>query len=132
MHTTVSTAELISVIQDFLEMGHVDNIVAMFAREPHYYGWTGEILDDERFNVRLGVLILFETLKERQPEHLERALDSLLPLLKADQPHIRGEAVSVLGIIDTPKARTLIRGMSGDSHPLVREVVADILDDMEE
>lgn len=129
METEVNKTELVNIIKDFLEMGYVDNIVAMFYREPHYFGWTGEILDDERFNVRLGVLILFEALKERQSKHLEQAIDSLLPLLQSKQPHIRGEAVSVLAIIGTFRARGLIEEMTGDPHPLVREVVADILND---
>ena len=47
----VSDAELLSVIKDFLEMGHVDNIVAMFDRDPRYFKWTGDILQDERFAV---------------------------------------------------------------------------------
>ena len=58
----VSDQELKRVIADFLDQGHVENIVAMFRREPKYYSWTGEILSDERFNVRLGISVLFEEL----------------------------------------------------------------------
>ena len=123
----VSDQELLVVIKDFLEMGHVDNIVAMFVQEPIYYSWTGAILDDERFNVRLGVLVLFEELKQRAPNQLERAIPSLLPLLHSSSPHIRGEAVSVLGIIGTLQARKQIERMLSDSHPLVVEVAQDIL-----
>ena len=54
----ISDTDLLEVIKDFLEMGHVDNIVAMFYREPRYFEWTGAILDDERFAVRLGVSVL--------------------------------------------------------------------------
>jgi len=123
----VSDHELIVVIKDFLEMGHVDNIVAMFVQDPLYYSWTGAILEDERFNVRLGVLVLFEELKQRAPNQLERAIPSLLPLLHSSSPHIRGEAVSVLGIIGTLQAREQIEKMLSDSHPLVVEVAQDIL-----
>ena len=45
--TEVSESELKQVIADFLEMGHVENIVAMFRKEPLYYSWVGDILDDE-------------------------------------------------------------------------------------
>jgi len=121
--------ELLTVIKDFLEMGHVENIVAMFHRNHGYYDWTGAILDDERFNVRLGVSVLFEELKEREPEEVDRATSSLLPLLHSDKPHIRGEAVSVLGIIGSPRARVLIREMLDDQVFQVREVAADILDE---
>ena len=121
--------ELLTVIKDFLEMGHVENIVAMFHRNHDYYDWTGAILDDERFNVRLGVLVLFEELKEREPEEVDRATPSLLPLLQSDKAHIRGEAVSVLGIIGSSRARVLIRKMLDDQVFQVREVAADILEE---
>jgi len=73
----VSDDELKKVIADFLEMGHVENIVAMFRREPLYYDWIGEILDDERFAVRLGVSVLLEELKPLQPDRLALAIPSL-------------------------------------------------------
>lgn len=119
--------ELLTVIKDFLEMGHVDNIVAMFHRNHEYYGWTGAILDDERFNVRLGVSVLFEELKKREPEELDRAIPALLPLLKSDKPHIRGEAVCILGIIGSRTACDLVKTMLQDRQLQIREVAADIL-----
>lgn len=128
----VSEEELLVVIKDFLEMGHVDNIAAMFVQEPSYFCWTGAILDDERFNVRLGVLVLFEVLKQRAPNQLELAIPSLLPLLQSISPHIRGEAISVLGIIGTLQAREQIVRMLSDSHPLVVEVAQDILAELGE
>lgn len=119
--------ELLAVIKDFLEMGHVDNIVAMFHRHHEYYDWTGAILDDERFNVRLGVSVLFEELKKREPQELDRATSSLQPLLKSDKPHIRGEAICILGIIGSKGACDSIKTMLEDKQPQIREVAADIL-----
>ena len=122
-----SDENVIEVIKDFLEMGHVDNIVAMFHRYPQYYSNTGAILDDERFNVRLGVSVLFEELKTRVPDQLELALPSLLPLLSSDRPHIRGEALCIMGIIGTPAAIDYIKGMTSDSNKQIREVAEEIL-----
>ncbi len=119
--------ELLGVVKDFLEMGHVDNIVAMFHRNHEYYQLTGAILDDERFNVRLGVSVLFEELKKREPEALDQAVPSLLPLLKSEKPHIRGEALSVLGIIGSEGALEAVRTMLDDRQPQICEIAADIL-----
>lgn len=124
----VSDAELLSVIKDFLEMGHVENIAAMFYQEPGYLEWTGAILDDERFNVRLGVSVLFEELQARKCTHLVRAVDSLKKLLESDQPLLRGEALSVLAIINGPDLQTIAEKMRGDADPQVREISADILE----
>lgn len=126
----VSEAELKKVIGDFLEMGHAENIVAMFRRDPAYYAWTGEILDDERLAVRLGVAILFEDLKAVQPEMLHLAIPSLKKLLESDSANIRGEAIGILGIIGSPEACKLIRSMETDPSPQVREMVEFALEDL--
>ncbi len=126
---TVSDSELKKVIADFLEMGHVENIVAMFRRHPRYYNWTGELLDDDRFNVRLGLSVLFEELKDVQPEKTPLAVPSLLEALKHQSPLIRGEAISILGIIGTEEALSLVHNMLEDKNPQVREIAGVILDD---
>jgi hypothetical protein len=126
----VSDQELLGVIKDFLEMGHVENIVAMFAQEPRYLAWSGTILKDERFAVRLGVSVLFEELKARHsanPEWLHPAIPALLPLLDSDQPLIRGEALSVLAIIDGPGLAGHIKKMLTDDDPQIREIAEDIM-----
>lgn len=123
----VSDQELQKVIGDFLEQGLVENIVSMFRREPAYYAWTGDILDDERFNVRLGVAILFEELKLQQPENLPLAIPSLVALLTSASANIRGEAISILGIIGTPEALSHVRAMASDPSPQVREMVDLVL-----
>lgn len=128
--TDVQDTELKKVIADFLEMGHVENIVAMFKREPAYYEWTGEILDDERFAVRVGVSVLFEELKKIQPEKLELAVPSLVRLLDSTSPTMRGEAIGVLGLIGSHEAVTLIRSMQSDPSPQVREMVELVLEEL--
>lgn len=125
----VSDDELKKVIKDFLEMGHVENIVAMFRHEPLYYAWTGEILNDERFNVRLGVSVLFEELQLLQPEKLGLATPSLTHLLENESALIRGEAINVLGIIGSIEAIDLVRRMLDDPSPQVREMAELVLED---
>jgi HEAT repeat protein len=126
----VSDAELKKVIGDFLDMGHVENIMAMFRREPRYYAWTGDILNDARFQVRLGVSVLFEELRDVQPEQIDLATSSLLDLLYAAPSlpsYVRGEAVSVLAIIGSETAMAGVRAMVADADPQVAEVARDIL-----
>ncbi len=124
----VSDLELKKVIADFLDQGHVENIVAMFRREPKYYEWTGEILNDERFSVRLGISVLFEELQAIQPDKLVLAIPSLVKLLHIEDPLLRGEAVSLLGIIGTKEAMVQILRLQNDPSPQVREMVQLILE----
>ncbi len=125
----VSDEELKKVIADFLDQGHVENIVAMFRREPKYYAWTGEILRDERFSVRLGVSVLFEELQALQADKTALAIPSLAELLLAEEPLWRGEAVSILGIIGTPEAFALILPLRHDPSAQVREMVELVLEE---
>jgi HEAT repeats len=125
----VSDQELKRVIADFLDQGHVENIVAMFRHEPRYYAWTGEILGDQRFSVRLGVTVLFEELQGIEPDKLPLAIPSLVNLLHAEEPLFRGEAISILGIIGTREAMAEIRRLQDDPDPQVREMVQLVLEE---
>jgi hypothetical protein len=123
----VSDEELQNVIADFLEMGHVENIVAMFKQESRYYTWVGKLLEDERFAVRLGVSVLFEYLKEQVPGELHLALPSLAKALRHATPWVRGEAASVLALIGSPEAINLVKPLENDPAPEVASLVRDII-----
>ncbi len=126
---SVGDEELLAVMADFLEMGHVENIVAMYKQEPRYYEWTGQLLTDERFAVRLGVSVLFEYLIEQRPEEVRLAIPSLTEQLENSESWVRGEAVNVLGIIGGEDALTLVKKMVRDPDDQVAEVARDILKD---
>ncbi len=128
----VSDAELKTVIADFLDQGHVDNIIAMFSHEPVYYTWTADLLKDTRMSVRLGLTVLFEELYKQQRGKMVLAVPSLRLLLNDDSPQLRGEAISLLGIINTPESRALIWSMENDPSPLVREMVQIVLDECDD
>lgn len=125
----VSDKELKKVIADFLDLGHVENIVAMFRKEPMYYSWVGDILQDERFSVRLGLSVLFEELQAIQPEKLFMAIPSLCKILLLDEPLFRGEAVSLLAVVGTDEALSHIRNHIDDPNPQVREIVELVLEE---
>ena len=124
---TVSDAELLQVMADFLNMGHVENIVAMYRQDNRYYDWTGDLLADERFAVRLGVSVLFEYLVEEDPDNVALAVPSLTRQLGNEKSWIRGEAASVLGIIGSPEALARVETMLDDPDDQVVEVARDIL-----
>jgi len=126
---TVSDKELKKVIADFLEMGHAGNILEMFKRDTSYFAWSGEILDDERFAVRLGVTVLFEELKIHCPEDIHLAVPSLCRVLQEGAPHVRGDTVTVLGIIGSGDALGCVRKALQDESPQVREVAEDVLEE---
>jgi len=124
----VSDKETKGVIKDFLEMGHADNIIAMFKQDSSLFAWTGELLRDERFVVRLGLVLVFEELAALGCKEIRLAIPALAPLLAAEVPaYIRGEAVTILGVIGTTETLRLLRPLENDADPQVREIIEDIL-----
>jgi len=131
-HQEPSLAEMVTVITDFLEMGHVDNIIAMFKQDPSYYTLTGQLIQDERFMVRVGVAVLLEELAAIRPDQVELAIPNLVPLLSSQTSYVRGEAANLLGIIGTEEAVAAVAPLRNDPDPQVREIVSDILADITE
>jgi len=123
----VSDAELLKVIGDFLEQGLVENIVSMFKQDAGYYRFVGDLLRDERFRVRMGVAVLFEWLIEERPDEVARAIPFLFPLLAEETPYMRGDTLTVLGIIGTDAALALVREKVSDPDPQVAEIARDIV-----
>ena len=107
------------VIADFLALGHVDNIVAMFRQDRRSYQWTGQLLTDKRYSVRLGVSVLFEHLVALCPQDVPLAIPSLAKQLDHPIDWVRGEAISVLGLIGTEDALALVRSHLRDPSPQV-------------
>lgn len=88
---------------------------------------TGELLRDERFMVQMGVAVFYEELAATRPGDLPRAIPYIAPLLADPLAYVRGEACSLLGLINTKAARELLAGMVADPDPQVREIVGDFL-----
>jgi hypothetical protein len=120
--------DILKVIEDFLELGHVENIVAMFKQDRSLYSLTGDLIRDERFTVRLGVAVLFEELAALHLDDIQLAIPALLPLLKETNPILRGEAATILGIIGNEEAIGNLQTLQSDPDQQVLEIVTDILD----
>ena len=76
----------------------------------------------------LGVLVLFEELKEERPQDVVLALPALKPLLDSSTPaYVRGEAVSLIGTIGTSEALELLGPLVNDNDPQVAEIAEDFL-----
>lgn len=127
----VDDETLKKVIADFLDMGHVENIVAMFRHEPRYYAWTGALLNDSRLQVRLGMTVLFEELAPLSSIQMDLAVSSLVELLRqepAPESYVRGDALGILAIIGGDVAFAVVRSLLDDPDFRVAEVARDILE----
>ena len=123
-----SGQQLHEVIADFLEMGHVDNIIAMFKQDPSCLLLSGAVIQDERFKVRMGVAVLFEELVAvLSSTVLDAAVPSLLTAMQHEASYVRGDAAFVLATIQSSEALGALAGFQHDPDPQIAEMVGEAL-----
>lgn len=116
---------------EYMGNGFLDNIIAMFKQDRSLYRFIPELLGDDSLRVRLGATALVEELVHDHRDEFKAAVPGIIALLNHENPTIRGDAASVLGIIKDPSAVDALRACLHDVHPGVREVVRDALAGME-
>lgn len=127
----IRQSELKKMIADYMENGFLENIIDMFKHDNSLYSLVGELMTDERVRVRLGMSALVETLKKEDPENIYSALPNILPLLRHNEPVIRGDAAYLLGIIGHKESISLLEKTAGDDtnadvRLIAKEAVEDI------
>jgi HEAT repeat protein len=125
-----SDADLKTMIADYMEKGFLDNIIDMYKHDPELYNLIGDLIQDERMRVRVGVTALMEEMKKTDNAHIRKAVPPLLRLLSHKEPVVRGDAVNLLGIIGEKTSLPHLEQALSDNNPevqlLAREAIEDI------
>jgi len=124
----VEDNEMRAMLIEYMGKGFLDNIIAMFRQDRTLYRFVADMLGDEQMRVRLGATALVEELVEEHREELNDAVPGLIALLKHENPTIRGDVLSVLGIISAPAAKAAVEACLADVHPGVREAAQEAFD----
>ncbi len=120
-----------SMIADYMEKGFLDNIIDMFKHDSSLYAYIGNLMTDERLVVRIGILALVETLKTENPENLSKAMPSVIPLLKDQNPFVKGDAAYLLGIIGHIDAIPFLEEIIKDEDANVRIIAKEAIEEIE-
>jgi HEAT repeat protein len=124
------SADLKTMLADYMENGLLDNIIDMFKHDQGLYAYIGDLITDERIRVRIGATALVESLRKEDPGNVAKAVPHLLPLLKAETPVIRGDAAYLLGVIGdkevVPFLNEIIDDADSDVRMIAREAIEDI------
>jgi HEAT repeat protein len=128
--TRVETSDLKKMIADYMENGLLENIVDMFKHDKSLYEYVADLLKDERMRVRIGTAALLETLEKEDPEDAKRAVPSILPLLKDQNPVVRGDVAYLLGIIGDKSIIPFLEGVINDNDNNVRTIAAESIEDI--
>ena len=118
------------MIADYMENGFLENIIDMFRHDSSLYGLVGELIQDERVRVRIGITAMMEELRGIDGSNFLAAVPVLLPLLDHHNPVVRGDATNLLGIIGDQTVLPAIERALEDEDPdvrlIAREAIAEI------
>lgn len=126
----MNDTEMRAMLIEYMGNGFLENITAMLRRDSSLYRFIPDLLGDENLRVRLGATALVEELVPDHRSELCAAVPGIIRLLQHESPTIRGDAASVLGIIKDTAAIDALRASLHDSHPGVREIAREALEEM--
>jgi HEAT repeat protein len=119
--------EIKALLVDYMGRGFLDNIIALFRQDATVYPFIADMLGSDNIRVRLGATALVEELVKEHRQELLASVPRLIGLLRHENPTIRGDAASVLGIIKDKAAERALREILEDGNPGVREAARDAL-----
>lgn len=122
--------DLRTMIADYMEKGFLDNIIDMFKHDNTLYALIGELVQDERIRVRIGITALMEELKNQNAGNLSKAVPNILPLLDHKDPMLRGDAANLLGIIGDRSAIPLLEKVLSDENQDVRLLAKEAIEEI--
>jgi HEAT repeat protein len=122
--------EIKAMLVDYMGRGFLDNIIALFRQDATVYPFIADMLGSNNIRVRLGATALVEELVKEHRHELLASVPGLIGLLRHENPTIRGDAASVLGIIKDRAAERALRESLEDGNPGVREAARDALSEL--
>ncbi len=120
------------MIADYMENGFLENIIDMFRHDSSLYGLVGELIQDERVRVRIGVTAMMEELRTLDSRNLLASVPVLLPLLDHDKPVVRGDVTNILGLIGDRGLLPVLEKMLRDEDPNVRTIAGEAIGEIME
>ena len=110
----------------------LDHVTGLIRDNADLYETVGILMGDERMRVRLGTTAVLEELQGTEPEKTRAAAPFIRPLLRHEQPLVRGDAANLLALVSGKDCREELEALRDDPHPQVRAVIEDILEDLAE
>ncbi|MDA8238773.1 MAG: HEAT repeat domain-containing protein [Nitrospiraceae bacterium] len=120
------------MIADYMENGFLENIIDMFRYDSSLYGLVGELIQDERVRVRIGVTAMMEELRTLDSRNLSASVPVLLPLLDHHKPVVRGDVTNILGLIGDRSLLPVLEKMLGDEDSNVRIIAGEAIGEIME
>ncbi len=123
-------SDIKSMIADYMEKGFLENIIDMFRHDGKLYSLIGDLIQDKRVRVRIGITAMLEQLGTLDRPNIAKAVPNILPLVSHENPVVRGDASNLLGIIGDSKAVPFLEKALSDENPDVRLIAREAIDDI--
>jgi hypothetical protein len=120
----------IKMIAEHMETGFLENIIDLFKHDKSYYPYIGNLMGDERGQVRIGTFALVETMMDEDFEHIVSAIPGIAKLLKDKNPTIRGDAAHLLGVIGHKNALPFLSAIPDEKNALVRKAIEEAIEEI--
>jgi HEAT repeat protein len=127
----MSDKEFVKMVADYMEKGFLENIVDMFKHDRKMFSMLADLIRDERIRVRIGATALVEELLREDPEHVREALPYLLPLLKDENPTVRGDAANLVALLAPERAKQYLQPLTEDPNHEVAVFVKELLEELD-
>jgi hypothetical protein len=122
--------EFSELIASDLDAGNLEKVVELFKYNKDLYHLMGELLKNGSMKVKLGATLLIEELKDIKPDDITLAIPSILPLLKSENPTVRGDAADLVGIIGDKNNLEFLTPLLKDPNRQVIEIAQDAIDEL--
>jgi HEAT repeat protein len=123
--------DLKKMLADYMENGLLDNIVDMYKHDKSLYEYIGYLMSDERMRVRIGATALIETMKDEDPDNISKAIPSILPLLRKQDPVTKGDIAYLLGVIGSKETIPYLNDLLNDEDVNVRTIAQEAIEDIQ-
>ena len=118
-------------IAEKLNANGLNEVAGLFAKNPMLWQYAGILLGDKRMRVRLGATTVIEEIYRDIPEIKTIVLPLLLPLLENPNHLVRGDAANLIANLGGKEYFNVLKNLVHDPDPQVRQVILDILEDLE-
>jgi HEAT repeat protein len=122
--------EFAELLSENLGTGNLDQVISLFQYNETLYETIGLLVKSEKMNVRIGISAVMEELFDAGTIKTEKAITSIQPLLKDQNPVVRGDAANLIGIIGKKEHLFLLESLLNDENFQVIEVAKEAIDEI--
>ncbi|MEW5949396.1 MAG: thioredoxin family protein [Thermodesulfobacteriota bacterium] len=131
IYKALSEEGLPDVLASLLTIGNSGKALEIITEEDRP-DLLSDLMGRPEFTVRLGAMVVIESLQQTAPGRIPRLVPGLIKLLDSDMVNIRGDAAFMLGKIGDPRAiEPLRRLVPEEQNPDILEIAREALDSLQ-